>query len=152
MLIIANILTRLIYSCSKLINNRVRVFGFNPQQTENIIKHFTSLGRLVEPCTSQGNWITFHYVDHESALKAIQDNGKKIGEDHLVGVAWDESANEVELMKIESPNDLFKKHNADSLFKEPSKPQQQHQPTIPNQHQTTETNLWNKLREKFMGW
>ena len=42
-------------------------------------------------------------------------------------MAWDESANEVELMKINGPNDLFKKYNADSLFKEPSKPQQQQQ-------------------------
>lgn len=144
----------LIYVCSKMGNKRVRVFGFNPQQAENIINHFTSFGDLAEPYTRQGNWITFHYVKHESALRAIQDNGKKIGEDHIVGVAWDESADEVEKTQLENPPDLYKRHsnNTFSIFKEPSRPKPEQQPTIPNQHPPAENTLWNKLREKFMGW
>jgi hypothetical protein len=126
---------------------RVRVFGFDQSKTKEIIEHFTQLGDLIEPYSSQGNWITFNYVNHESALKALACHGMSFEQDRMVGVTWDERAQEMELLQMhQATHDLFKNP---SLFKPkpsvPAKDQQKKEPVTSN-------SLFGRVREILMGW
>lgn len=123
----------------------MRVFGYDQNNVEKIIKYFESLGELSRPYFSQGNWILFDYVSPESALKAIQCNGMNIDQDHLVGVAWDEKAQEVEFLHYQNMNqskDLYRRSNSfmNLLSQDKQKLDQKDQ------------NIMSKLKEKIWGW
>lgn len=124
---------------------RVRVFGYDQKNVENIIKYFTNLGELTEPCKCQGNWITFNYVSPEIALKAIECNGMNIDQNHLVGVTWDERAKQVENLHYQpahESNDLYKKNNSFMNIFSPNQ----------TKLQNREQKLVDKIREKLLGW
>lgn len=116
---------------------RIRVFGYDGKDVDKIIRYFTNLGELSEPCKSQGNWITFNYVSPETALKAIECNGMNIDQNHLVGVTWDEGAKKVENLHYTTQDDLYKKSSSFlNIF---------HQ-------QRSEQKFVDKIREKFLSW
>ncbi|KAG2208885.1 hypothetical protein INT47_011025 [Mucor saturninus] len=119
---------------------RVRVFGYDGKDVEKIIKYFTNLGELAEPCQSQGNWITFNYVSPQVAQKAIECNGMNIDQNHLVGVTWDERAKQVENLHYQpQQNDLYKRQSSFmNIFSV--------------DHQQGEQKLVDKIREKLLGW
>lgn len=127
-------------------NTRVRVFGFNPSKTGDVIRVFSEIGELVEPYSSKGNWITFEYVTPEAANKAISLNGMYIDRDHMVGVAWDENSKQVKVLGSGNTTDLFKINGTPAEKRET--PQLNNQLKQPHQ----ETGFLNRLREKLMGW
>jgi hypothetical protein len=125
------------------------VFGFDQSNTQDIIEHFAQLGDLLEPYSSQGNWITFNYVNHQSALKALACHGMSFDQDRMVGVTWDERAQEVEILQMhQATQDLFKNPNLFLVKPRPSssgKDQQKKEPVTSN-------SLFSKVREMLMGW
>ncbi|KAI8090933.1 uncharacterized protein B0P05DRAFT_528027 [Gilbertella persicaria] len=134
-----------LYSAESISNKKkVRVFGYDASKTEEIIKYFSSLGDMLEAPFSQGNWITFHYVSHETALKAIECNGMIIDQDHMVGVTWDERAKEVEVLRLpQHTSDLYS-----SPFSSTHKQSQQTLQSTGNANK----GFFDRLRENLMGW
>ncbi|GAA5797626.1 hypothetical protein HPULCUR_003017 [Helicostylum pulchrum] len=130
---------------------RVRVFGYDQNNVEQIVKHFSGLGELSKPYICQGNWMIFDYVLHETAVKAIKCNGMNIDQDHLVGVTWDERALEVEYLRyqrISEPADLYKKSSGFmNIFNNPDSDLEKIQ-----RNNNKDQKLFDKLREKLLGW
>lgn len=108
---------------------------------------------MAEPYITQGNWITFNYTSAESAKKAITFNGMNIDQNHVVGATYDERAEEVENLQYQtftSSNDLFTKSGGFMNTFRNTKEQEKL-----NQHQINsgkEPNLFEKLKEKLLGW
>lgn len=128
---------------------RIRVFGFDQSKTQDIIEYFTKLGDLVEPYASQGNWITFNYVSHGSALKALACHGMLFDQDRMVGVTWDERAQEIETLQMhEATRDLFKNPNLFLVKSKPSSDNKDQQNKAP----VTSNSFFNKVKDMLMGW
>ncbi len=127
------------------------MFGYNQDNIEQIVKYFTSIGELSEPYISQGNWITFNYISPELAKKAILCNGMSIDQNHLIGVTWDERAQEVENLQyqpLKETSDLFTKNNG---FMNLFYTNQQHQ-LKKHQESQKDHSILEKIKEKLLGW
>ena len=110
---------------------------------------------MAEPYISQGNWITFNYVNSDSARKAVTFNGMNIDANHLIGVTYDERAQEVENLQYQpysESSDLYAKNDGFlGLFsKNATKQQEQDSKSIHSNNK--ESNFLNKLKEKILGW
>ncbi|KAI7908067.1 uncharacterized protein BX663DRAFT_19286 [Cokeromyces recurvatus] len=130
---------------------RVRVFGFDPSKTEAILKYFMAFGNLVEPCSSQGNWITFKYTTHEAALKALKCHGKVMHQ-RMIGVVWDDSITELQTVRLLPAEDIFLQTQAYNDSKSSINNSSNHVPKDSNNSTVKPSGFLHKIREILMGW
>ncbi|KAI9483525.1 MAG: hypothetical protein EXX96DRAFT_558487 [Benjaminiella poitrasii] len=131
---------------------RVRVFGFDPTKTEAILKYFMTFGSLIEPCSSQGNWITFNYTTHEAALKALACHGKLLHQ-RMIGVVWDDTITEFQTVKLLPAEDIFLQSQTNNLAKPSSVGTSNNATTKDGIHAVVKpSGFLYKIREILMGW
>lgn len=139
---------------------RVRVFGYDDNNFLKVIKKFEEIGQQATEYQNRGNWILIEYRSHQSALKALELNGKEL-EGRLIGVTWDEeSLQQVENRTnnlIYTKDDLFTKSN-DPLFslfgnsKTSSSSATANQQQTQQQQQPKQPSTLERIRESLFGW
>ncbi|CAO3592579.1 unnamed protein product [Absidia cylindrospora] len=64
----------------------VCIFGFPTNLTTQVLDYFEKCGEIAEKDLSDGNWMTIRYVNEEGAKKALENNGKIVEGNFMVGV------------------------------------------------------------------
>ncbi|KAI8378944.1 hypothetical protein BD560DRAFT_389024, partial [Blakeslea trispora] len=77
--------------------NKVRIFGFHPDEANQVVQFFSSLGEMVELPHCEPNLIVLHYQSPEAAAKAVECNGTMFGQDHIIGVTYNDPSRDIKL-------------------------------------------------------
>src|SRR5262245_53801522 len=64
----------------------VTIFGFPPSTTSYVLQQFQAFGDILRHEVGEGNWINVQYASPLQAIKALNRNGKFIGDSILIGV------------------------------------------------------------------
>ncbi|KAI8331993.1 hypothetical protein EDC96DRAFT_526849 [Choanephora cucurbitarum] len=140
--------------------NKVRIFGYDPDEANQVVQFFSSLGEMVEQPHCEANLTVLHYHSAEAAAKAIEYNGTVFNQNRVIGVTYNGLPKDVGLKvhdsgaEIYHPNLYLVLKEQQLKQNEQQKLQQQQREQLQQQQQLQRQNdsLLYKLKTAMFGW
>lgn len=120
---------------------RVFVFGFAQSQQAFVLKHFTSIGDLLqspEPSVDGGNWVTLTYKHAWAAQRAIRKNGEVLGGVIMIGC---KAADDQSIPPETSSTDSISRSSSNAILSRPVKTYEAHEGVFATPTQARELGL-----------
>lgn len=120
---------------------RVFVFGFAQSQQAFVLKHFTSIGDLLqspEPSVDGGNWVTLTYKHAWAAQRAIRKNGEVLGGVIMIGC---KAADDQSIPPETSSTDSISRSSSNMILSRPVKTYEAHEGVFATPTQARELGL-----------
>ncbi|KAI8378945.1 hypothetical protein BD560DRAFT_31623 [Blakeslea trispora] len=118
--------------------NKVRIFGFHPDEANQVVQFFSSLGEMVELPHCEPNLIVLHYQSPEAAAKAVECNGTMFGQDHIIGVTYNDPSRDIKLKVHDTGSDIYNSN-------------QHHNPTEQESYSQQNNGFFRKLKSIIFG-
>ncbi|KAI8331992.1 hypothetical protein EDC96DRAFT_568912 [Choanephora cucurbitarum] len=87
--------------------NKVRIFGYDPDEANQVVQFFSSLGEMVEQPHCEANLTVLHYHSAEAAAKAIEYNGTVFNQNRVIGVTYNGLPKDVGLKVHDSGAEIY---------------------------------------------
>ncbi|OBZ84435.1 hypothetical protein A0J61_07509 [Choanephora cucurbitarum] len=87
--------------------NKVRIFGYDPDEASQVVQFFSSLGEMVEQPHCEANLTVLHYHSAEAAAKAIEYNGTVFNQNRVIGVTYNGLPKDVGLKVHDSGAEIY---------------------------------------------